>query len=93
MNQTGYYVAGDPFSDLGEPYLDANESGAYVSGRLLPDNYYNGAAYEGPSGKFIGITCTGSACSTSTLAIGVEHLLIMSTSAAQIGVSTSAELP
>jgi hypothetical protein len=88
VNQTGYYVVGDAFSDLGEPYLDTNESGHYVSGDYF-DNYFNGPAYEGPSGKFIGIICTGSSCSTSTLAIGVEHLLIMSTSGANIGNITS----
>jgi hypothetical protein len=92
VNSTGYYQAGDPFSDLGEPYLDANESGAYVKGDYFLD-YYNTGTYQGPSGKFIGITCTASACSESTLAIGVEHQLIMSTSGALVFVydSTSAK--
>src|SRR5208337_2598547 len=55
VQQTGFYVVGDPFSNLGEPYLDANESGAYV----LDDyflNFYNAPQYEGPSGTFKGIT-------------------------------------
>ena len=81
VNSSGFYQAGDPFSDLGEPYLDANESGAYVKGDYFLD-YYNTGAYQGPSGQFVGITCTSNSCSTSTLAIGVEHLLILSTSAA-----------
>jgi len=88
VNSSGYYQAGDPFSDLGEPYLDANESGAYVVGDYF-DNYYNLPSYQGPSGKFVGITCSGSSCSTSTLAIGVEHLLIMSTSTANAYLSVS----
>jgi hypothetical protein len=88
VNSSGYYQAGDPFSDLGEPYLDANESGAYVVGDYFL-NYYNMSSYQGPSGKFVGITCTASSCSTSTLAIGVEHLLIMSTSNANAYLSVS----
>lgn len=84
---TGFYQAGDVFDNLGEPYLDANESGHYV----LNDHYldFNGnGARDAPSGSFVGITCTGttpsSTCSTSTLALGVSHLIIMSTSLADI---------
>lgn len=83
VNGSGFYQAGDPFSDLGEPYLDANESGAYVLGDYFLD-FYNTGKWEGPSGSFKGITCSGGSCSTTTLAIGVSHLLIMSTSAALI---------
>ncbi len=81
VHQTGYYETGDPFSDLGEPYLDANESGAYVSGDYYY-NFYNQPTWQGPSGTFKGITCSGSTCTATTLGIGVSHLLIMSTSAA-----------
>jgi hypothetical protein len=88
VNSSGFYQAGDPFSDLGEPYLDANESGAYVLGDYFL-NYYNMSTYQGPSGKFVGIICTASSCSTSTLAIGVEHLLVMSTSNANAYLSVS----
>jgi hypothetical protein len=83
LNSSGYYQAGDPFSDLGEPYLDANESGAYVLGDYFLD-FYNTGKWEGPSGMFKGITCSGSTCTSTTLAIGVSHLLIMSTSGAAI---------
>jgi hypothetical protein len=83
VHQTGYYEAGDPFSDLGEPYLDANESGAYVSGDYYY-NFYNLPTWQGPSGTFKGITCSGSTCTATTLGIGVPHLLIMSTSGAQV---------
>jgi hypothetical protein len=87
VNSTGYYQAGDPFSDLGEPYLDANESGAYKSGDYFLD-YYSKGVYQGPSGKFVGITCTASSCTEATLAIGVEHLLIMSTSGSYVFFNT-----
>jgi len=83
VHQTGYYQSGDPFSDLGEPYLDANESGAYVLGDYFL-NFYNAPQYEGPSGTFKGITCSGSTCTAMTLSIGVSHKLIMSTSGARI---------
>ncbi len=89
VHQTGYYEVGDPFSDLGEPYLDANESGAYVLGDYFL-NFYNAPQYEGPSGTFKGITCSGSTCTATTLAIGEPHLIIMSTSTAQIASSTNA---
>jgi hypothetical protein len=82
-NGSGFYEAGDPFSDLGEPYLDANESGSYVLGDYFLD-FYNTGKYEIGSGTFKGITCSGGSCTTTTLAIGVSHLLIMSTSAANI---------
>jgi hypothetical protein len=88
VHQTGYYEAGDPFSDLGEPYLDANESGAYVVGDYYY-NFYNKPQWEGPSGTFKGITCSGATCTATTLGIGVSHLLIMSTSGAQIASTTN----
>ena len=92
VNGTGFYQAGDPFSDLGEPYLDANESGAYVLGDYFLD-FYNTGKYEGPSGAFKGITCSGGSCTSNTLAIGVSHLLIMSTSGANInGLTASGTL-
>jgi hypothetical protein len=92
VNGSGYYIAGDSFSDLGEPYRDDNENGKYDMGEHYLDFNHNGTR-DGPSGQFVGITCTGttpgSSCSTSTLAIGASHLLIMSTSGASIGSSVS----
>ncbi len=92
VSGSGYYVAGDPFADLGEPYRDDNENGKYDLGEHYLDFNHNGTR-DGPSGQFIGITCTGStpgaSCSTSTLAIGASHLLIMSTSGASISSSVS----
>ena len=89
---TGFYQTGDWFDNLGEPFLSANESLNYV----LNDHYLdfnNNGTRDGPSGSFIGITCTGtspgSTCSTSTLALGVSHLIIMSTSNANLGYVSS----
>jgi hypothetical protein len=88
---SGYYQStpapGDPFFNLGEPYRDDNENGQYDLGEyfLNFDQNPNGT-YQAGSGSFVGITCTGSTpgstCSTSTLAIGASHLIIMSTSVA-----------
>jgi len=84
---SGFYESGDPFQDLGEPYDDANENGVHDSEEWFYDYYHTGA-YVGPSGSFIGITCTGtsatSTCTENTLAIGASHLIIMSTALAQI---------
>jgi Bacterial Ig-like domain (group 1) len=92
-NASGFYQAGDPFSNLGEPFLSTDESGVYAQGNYFLD-YFEKGVYQGPSGKFIGITCTGttpsSTCSTSTLAIGASHLVIMSTSDADIQLTSFA---
>jgi hypothetical protein len=86
-NGTGFYQSPDPFANLGEPFLSANESGTYVLGDYFLD-YNHNSRWDGPTGSFVGITCDGvtstSTCATSTLAIGAPHLLIMSTSQAVI---------
>jgi len=91
----GFYQVGDVFDNLGEPYLDANESGSYVQNDHYLDFNSNGSR-DGPSGSFVGITCTGatagSTCTTSTLALGVSELIIMSTSLANITPVTTGTL-
>jgi hypothetical protein len=80
-NGSGYYVAGEPFDDIGEPYRDDNQDGKYEIGEYFLDFNHNGVR-DGPSGKFVGITCTGSTpgstCTTSTLAISAPNIIIMS---------------
>ena len=81
-NGDGFWESGETFQDLGEPYDDANENGTFDSGEYFLDYNHDGTR-NGPSGSFVGITCTGSTasdtCTTKTLAIGASHLLIMST--------------
>jgi hypothetical protein len=93
VSGSGFYVAGDSFANLGEPYRDDNENGSYDLGEYFLD-FYNKGSYLGPSGSFIGITCTGttatSTCTQNTLAIGVSHLLTMSTSGAVIAYVSAA---
>jgi hypothetical protein len=87
INGSGFYVAGDSFANLGEPYRDDNEDGAYESGEYFLD-FNNNGMRDAPTGSFIGITCTGttpaSTCTQNTLAIGTSLQLTMATSAAHI---------
>ncbi len=87
VNGTGFYQSGDPYSNLGDPYEADNELPVYQAGDYFID-FYQQQHYTGPSGSFVGITCTGvtpaDTCAAGTLAIGASHLLVMSTSAAQI---------
>jgi len=88
VNGNGFYDQGEPFSNLGEPYRDDNESGQYDLGEKFLDFNKNGTRDSG-SGQFVGITCTNGSCASSTLAIGAQHLLIMSTSTAAISSATT----
>jgi hypothetical protein len=89
---TGFYQAGDTFDDLGEPYDDSQELGHYVTGDYFLDYNRNGK-WDGPSGSFVGITCTGtspgSTCTSNTLALGAEHLIIMSTGVAHVTIASA----
>jgi hypothetical protein len=87
-NGNGYWDPGEPFVHLGEPYRDDNENNAHDSGEFFLDFNQNGV-WDPPDPSltaFKGITCVGTpaTCSTSTLAIGVSHLLIMSTAQARL---------
>jgi hypothetical protein len=87
-NGNGYWDPGEPFVHLGEPYRDDNENNAHDSGEFFLDFNQNGV-WDPPDPSltaFKGITCAGTpaTCSTSTLAIGVSHLIIMSTAQAKL---------
>ncbi|HEY7888058.1 MAG TPA: hypothetical protein VIC29_07530 [Steroidobacteraceae bacterium] len=90
-NADGYWEQGESFVNLGEPYEDANEDGHYDTGEHFLD-YNHNSQWDAGDGTFKGITCTGtspgSSCSTATLAIGVEHLIIMSSGTAQMPTCT-----
>jgi hypothetical protein len=89
LTGSGFYQSGDPFQNLGEPYADDNENGVHDPLEYFLDYEHTGT-YEGPPSPpvFKGITCTPAvdptSCSTTTLAIGASHLIIMSTSQANI---------
>jgi hypothetical protein len=86
-NGNGYYDAGEPFDNLGEPFRDDNEDGVRGSTEYFLDFNHN-SQWDAADGTFKGITCTGSdpssTCSTSTLAIGVSGMMVMSTDGAQV---------
>ena len=92
-NGSGFYVTGDPFDNIGEPYRDDNENHQYDLGEYFLDFLHTGV-YAGPDGTFHGITCTGSTptstCTTNTWPIGVSATLIMSTDAAVITIISGA---
>ena len=96
VNGSGYYILGDPFADLGEPYRDDNENGQYDLGEYFLDFNHNGVR-DPPSGTFQGITCTGSTatstCKTNTLAIGASTLLVMATSGNVVALVSPAAAP
>jgi hypothetical protein len=88
---TGFWQTGDPFSNLGEPYSDNNENGVRNPEEYFLDFNHNGQ-YDGPSGSFVGITCTGitagSTCTENTLGIGASTLIVMSTGLANISLGS-----
>jgi hypothetical protein len=82
-NGNGYYDQGETFANLGEPFRDDNENGTYETGEYFLDFNKNGTRDAG-DGTFKGITCTGTSCTTTTLAISASHVIVMSTSAAAV---------
>jgi hypothetical protein len=86
VNGNGFYDTGEPFTNLGEPFRDDNESGNYELGEYFLDFNHDGIRTP-PDGVFKGITCTAGSsptCSTTTLAIGAATTIVMSTGGAII---------
>lgn len=50
-NNNGVYDEGEPFIDLGEPYIDANDNGQYDVGEEFIDTNGDGV-WTGPNGKW-----------------------------------------
>lgn len=86
-NVNGFYDGGETYTDLGEPFEDDNENGSYTSGEYFLDFNSNGL-HEATYGSFKGISCTGSTpsstCTLSTVAIGRQLVIVMSSSDASI---------
>ncbi len=81
-----YTGSGDNFfgppaqDDIGEVYLDQDESGSYKTGDYFFDFNQDGVR-NGPDGKYHGQGCVGTAtvqCGTSTLGIGEQSCIVMS---------------
>jgi hypothetical protein len=80
------YPTADTFNDIGDPFRDDNESGAYVLGDVFYD-IKGSATYQGPSGKYVGLLCGGASPMTlptlctsnnSTMYVADQFTLIMS---------------
>ena len=94
VNGSGFWETNDPFVHLGEPYRDDNENGRYDSGEYFLDFNQSGS-WDTTTNQFVGITCNGTVTQgvcggtpgilvPGSLAIGATHLLVMSTSIAQV---------
>jgi len=85
-NGNGYWDTGEPFVNLGEPFRDDNENGVHDPAEYFLDFNKNGM-WDAGDGTFKGITCSGTSCSTTTLAINASHLIIMSTAGANVAMT------
>lgn len=78
-----FYLTGPLYDDIGELYLDQDESGTYKSGDWFYDFNHNGVR-DGPDGMFHGSGCLGNGtvtCSpTSSIAVGEQICIVMATS-------------
>lgn len=81
-----FYIAGPRFNDIGELYLDQDESGVYKAGDWFYDFNHNGVR-DAPDGMFHGAGCVGNGSVTcapvSTIAVGRQSCIVMSTSEMQ----------
>ena len=107
-NGNGYFDDGDPWipggtdpNDMGEPYLDEDESGAYELGEPYFD-FNNNSTRDGPDGFYSGLLCGGPdgtedtrgyCAPNATTAISASNLIIMSGSTAVITVTTPNPAP
>ncbi len=90
-NGNGFFDTGETFTNLGEPFRSDDEIPAtYSVGEYFLDFNHDQLRNAG-DGAFKGITCTGNTsaatCSTTTLAIGAQTEIIMSTDGAIITVT------
>lgn len=65
-NANGIYDSGETFSDIGEPYVDANDSAAWNTGEFYVDSNGNGL-YDGPNAKWDGPGCSDSGCEAAKI--------------------------
>ncbi len=92
-NGNGSFDNGESFADMGEPYLDANESATYQAGTEFIYDFNNNSTRDSPDGKFNGVLCldTSGRCdaSAATAGISASTLIIMSGSTPFIGAPAS----
>lgn len=88
-NGNGYYDAGEPFGDLAETFLDANENDVFDSAyESLANGDFNGNGQRDPaSGNFTGVLCNSGCDSAHSLNVYASLVIVMSSSAAVIDTS------
>lgn len=83
LNGNGIYDAGDTYTDLPEPFLDANENGTKDATEEFVDTNANGS-YSLGDGVFNGILRDGSISGSTTLHVRSSQMVIFSGSNAVI---------
>ena len=76
-------AGGLPAHDLGEPWLDVDESASYNPGEPFYDYFANNFR-DPPDGLFNGRQCLNGCSAGSSAPIGAQYVLVMSGSTAQI---------
>jgi hypothetical protein len=90
-NGNGVFDESDTFTDIGEAFLDIDESGLHDAGEPFFDFNISGT-YDDPDGFYNGLLCSDTnECSpdSDTTGIGQENLIIMSGSGAEITPSSN----
>ena len=96
VNGDGVFNSGDQFyrdSDVGEPYVDANENGRYDNGERFVDMNGDGKRNP-PNGIFNGVLCSEEAeiqgsCSPRLVQVQNDVVIVMSGSGLNIDISPS----
>lgn len=91
-NGNGFYDAGEPFGDLAEPFLDANENGNFDAAfETLANGDFNRNGIRDPaSGNFTGVLCNSGCDSARSLNVFATQIVVMSSSSAVISIVPSA---
>jgi hypothetical protein len=84
LNGNGSFDVGETFADLGERYLDVDESNTYTAGLDPIYDFNQNGSRDAADGFFNGVLCNDQArCSTArTTGIGASNQIIMSDGAA-----------
>jgi len=77
LNANGIFDGTDTFTDLGEAYIDENESGSWESPEPFTD--FNGNnVWDGPDGKYSGSGCATNCAPTNSVTVRDDIVLVMS---------------
>ena len=89
LNGNGVYDSGEPYTDISEPFLDRNESGARDAASEEFVDFNSNGSFDSPSTNFTGPLCNTGCDTTNTLFVNQEIVIVMSGSNAVISGPTS----